>query len=53
VTKKELIKKLRKHKNKNILIKIDGGLFYPINSVKEFDGNIIIFCDDITKVTKD
>jgi len=53
VTKKELLKELRKHRNKNVLIKIDGGLFYPIKRVAEFDGNIIILCEDITKMTKE
>jgi len=44
---RELIKLLSKYKDKEVYVKVDKGLFYPITSVKTYDGNTIILCRNI------
>ena len=48
----DLIKKLRKNKHKEVLVKIQGGLFYPVEAVKNYDGKVIIVCRDIASPAK-
>lgn len=43
----ELVHLLSHNSDKNVYVKIEDGLFYPILDVKTIDGNVIIVCKDI------
>ena len=49
----ELLHKLNEHNNEEVYVKIEGGLHYPIKTVKTFDGRIIILCNDIRTTASD
>jgi hypothetical protein len=38
----ELIHILQKHPDKEVIVRIGNGLFCPVDTVKLFDGNIVI-----------
>lgn len=48
--KKELVKKLNKLKDMDVVIKVQGGFYLPIEEIKTEFGSIVIVCKDITKI---
>jgi len=44
----ELIHLLQAQNNKEVLVKIENGLYYPVKAVKTSAENVIIICKDIT-----
>lgn len=49
----ELLHNLNKYNNEEVYVKIECGLYYPIKTVKTFDGRIIILCNDIQTTASD
>jgi hypothetical protein len=43
----ELLHKLNEYSNEEVYVKVEGGLYYPIKTVKTFDGRIIILCENV------
>lgn len=46
----QIVTDLNKFNDKNVYVKIEGWLYYPIKQIKKEGDNIIILCKDITKM---